>query len=363
MKPKIYAAYLPQYHEIPENSEFWGKGYTDWVAVKKAAPLFKGHAQPKVPLGNVYYDLSNPETIRKQAELARKYGIDGFCIYHYWFYTGKNLLTKPAELLLANKDIDIGFFFAWDNGSWKRTWSKIKGGNDWSPMQDNLKNNSGSGLLVEYKLGGIKDWKAHFLWLLPYFKDERYQKIGGKPIFVFFNYEPKMQEMVEYWDQLAKENGFNGIFFVVRYNPQIELPENLFRLCYQPSYFLSGTFIQHVFSKIHKIISPNKTRQISYDKVWKSILHSAKKSDAKTISGAIVNYDDTPRRGVKGTVFINSSPDKFQHYLRELLKIDEQKDRPFIYLTAWNEWGEGAYLEPDALNQYQYLEAVKKAKA
>lgn len=122
MKPNIIAFYLPQFHTIPENDEWWGKGFTDWVNVKNARPLFGGHMQPRIPLNTNYYDLSTVEAIRWQTSLAREYGVDGFCIYHYWF-NGKLLLEKPAEILLANNDIDISFCFSWANEPWARTWT------------------------------------------------------------------------------------------------------------------------------------------------------------------------------------------------------------------------------------------------
>ena len=171
MKTKVIAMYLPQYHEIEENSLFWGKGYTDWVGVKKAKPFLKNQIQPRIPLNNNYYDLSQVDTLRWQVNLAKKYGVYGFGIYHYWFNDEKNLLTKPAENLLANKDIEMPFFFAWDNTSWKRTWSKIPG-NDWAPAQDNENKKlfeNGKEILVEYVLGEKPEWEKHFNYLLPFF--------------------------------------------------------------------------------------------------------------------------------------------------------------------------------------------------
>jgi hypothetical protein len=173
MKPKVFCMYLPQYHEIPENNSFWGQGFTDWIAVKKALPLFEGHQQPKLPLYNNYYDLEDISSIKWQVELATKSGVDGFVIYHYWFSKEKNVLQKPAENILHNKDIKISFFFAWDNASWKRTWSACYG-NDWSPVFDNLdsKENSDNGILLELKYGEESDWEIHFNYLLQFFSDD-----------------------------------------------------------------------------------------------------------------------------------------------------------------------------------------------
>ena len=135
MKPEIFAAYLPQYHETEENNMFWGKGFTDWVGVKAAKPQFDGHIQPRVPLNNNYYDLSDYKVIHAQAQLAKKYGIDGFNIYHYWFDKSHPVLFKPAQNILEHKDIDIKFFFTWDNHSWIRSWSNIRG-NAWAPKKN-----------------------------------------------------------------------------------------------------------------------------------------------------------------------------------------------------------------------------------
>ena len=175
MKTKVFAAYLPQYHETEDNNKFWGLGYTDWVGVRNAKPQFDGHKQPKVPLNENYYDLTNYESIIWQANLAKEYGIDGFNIYHYWFKDGKQELQKPAEILLQHKEININFFFTWDNASWRRTWGNIQG-NDWAPAFDKNMSKSGSATLVEFQYGEEPQWKAHFEYLLQFFKDERYYK-------------------------------------------------------------------------------------------------------------------------------------------------------------------------------------------
>ena len=177
-KTKLIAMYLPQYHQIQENDEFWGEGFTDWITVRNAKPLFEGHDQPKVPLNNNYYDLSFRENVEWQAKLAKQYGIYGFGIYHYWFNNEKNLLTKPAQIIQENKDIDIKYFYAWDNISWKRSWSNVKeSGNAWAPAIEKQKGiNSGPCILIPYLIGGEADWKNHYNYLKPYFKDSRYIK-------------------------------------------------------------------------------------------------------------------------------------------------------------------------------------------
>ena len=212
MKTKIIANYLPQFHSIPQNDQWWGKGYTDWEAVKKCKPQFKGHNQPRIPLNSHYYSLDQVEEIRRQSDLANKYGVYGFGIYHYWFSSKLRLLEKPAEILLNSKDINQHFILIWDNGSWKRTWSNVKNGFDWAPEFDNKNNQSheGNGLLAELVYGDEEEWRIHFDYLLPFFKDERYIKIDGKPAFVFYQMENDYEtivQMTKKWDEWAKNEG------------------------------------------------------------------------------------------------------------------------------------------------------------
>lgn len=165
---KIFANYLPQFHQIPENDKYWGKGFTDWVSCRNATPLYAGHQQPKKPLNNNYYSLDNVKSIKWQANLAKKYGITGFAIYHYWFHSGLNLLTTPPNLIRENKDIDIDYFFVWDNNSWKKTWSALTGGASWTSDTDKK-----TEIMAELIYGGKEEWKAHFEYLLPFFQDEQ----------------------------------------------------------------------------------------------------------------------------------------------------------------------------------------------
>ena len=364
MKTKLIAMYLPQYHEIRENSLFWGEGYTDWVAVKKAKPFLENQVEPRVPLNNNYYDLADPEVLRWQAKLAKEHGVYGFGIYHYWFNNEQNLLTKPAENLLANKDIELPFFFAWDNSNWKRSWSKVRG-NDWNPIMDNEnkpKLDDGKEILVEFILGDEKDWKKHFDWLLPYFKDDRYIKIKNKPLFFMFYHSKDIDRMVEYWNELAKENGFDGMH--VAYNntirTRLEFVKGLNYYNYQPTYVNFGPGNPINFLKKKLFGKDKKIRE--YDWVWKKIIRSIKRNNGKHVfDGLIAMYDDSPRRGEKAMVFVNASPEKLEKYLSKALKITSKQGKEYVFLTAWNEWGEGAYLEPDETYGYQYLEAVKRA--
>lgn len=356
--------YLPQYHVIKENSMFWGEGYTDWVGVKKAKPFLENQIQPRVPLNNNYYDLSDPDVLRWQVKLAKEHGIYGFGMYHYWFNNEQNLLTKPSENLLNNKDIEIPFFFAWDNGNWKRSWSKIRG-NDWNPIIDNESKpllDNGKEVLVEYILGGKDDWEKHFNYLLPFFKDTRYIKIDNRPLFFMFNHSKNEDKMVDYWDLLAKKHGFKGVYvaFNNTIRTRLDFNRKLKYFNYQPTFLNFGP--RNPVNFIKKKIFGNDKKIRTYDSVWKKIIRSIKSNNGRRVfDGLIAIYDDTPRRGENAMVFTNSTPEKLELYLKKALRIMCKQNKEYAFLTAWNEWGEGAYLEPDETNGYKYLEAVKRA--
>lgn len=374
--PKIIAMYLPQFHQIPENDAFWGDGFTDWIPVRKARPLYITHNQPNVPLDNNYYDLSQEQNVIWQSKLAQQYGIYGFGVYHYWFNSQKQVLTKPAEILRDNVQAPMPYFLVWDNASWKRTWSNVAG-NDWAPMFENGQPTlNKDGILLEYILGNKEDWKIHYDYLRSHFISPNYIKKGNKPIFVIFNYDDRLDEMAEYWNSLAKDDGFDGIQMIYRYTSKIDLRKDYlcnkgaFLYNYEPmtSAWTTGsiTLWYRVVRKIKKILrkvrKDNNYILYSYDMVWKTILRNAKglNSDRNIIHGAFVSYDDTPRRGYeRGKIIYGATPKKFRKYFGKLIEISQIQGKEYIFLTAWNEWGEGAYLEPDAKYEYQYLDAIK----
>ncbi len=362
-KTKVFAAYLPQYHETEDNNQFWGKGYTDWTAVKRATPQYNGHIQPKIPLGGKYYDLSNVEEIKNQAILARMYGIDGFNIYHYWFKNGKQELETPAELLLATPEIDIEYFFTWDSGSWKRTWSNVPG-NDWAP---NFDTNTGTAILVE---GGYEEetaWKCHFEYLLKFFKDKRYVKIDNKPVLFFMDTGSfkTLEKMYKYWDRLAKGHGFSGMYLASRCRVFFNKSAFGNSFFYEPEYSAWGRrrAFETRWTKYTGIEFKSKYSVkyvYDYDFVWKRIIRREAKNLKNMIPGCFVSYDDTPRRGKKAMIVANASPDKFYYYFKAFYELCCKNNREILLITAWNEWGEGAFLEPDTINKFAYLEAARK---
>lgn len=365
MTPKIIAMYLPQFHSIPENDEFWGKGFTDWVTVKKAKPLFEGHDQPRIPLNDNYYDLSLKESVEWQCKLAADYGIYGFGVYHYWFNDEKNLLTKPAEIMRDSKTIKTKYFFTWDNCSWVRSWSNVSG-NDWSPLADQEQKKGGPKVLLQYVVGNEDSWIKHYDYVKSHFDSPNYLKIGNRPVFAIINYSEDIGKMADCWNKMAKEDGYDGVYFIFKYRLFADFPDGANLYNYEPHFSAWGNIgtITRVKNAIVRRLKIEKDIYFyNYDKVWKSLLENARKhTESNFYHGAFVCYDDTPRRGRnRSRVVLGCTPIKFEKYLRKLFLISKEQNKEFIFLTAWNEWSEGTYLEPDEHNSYSYLKAVKKA--
>lgn len=358
MIPKILSLYLPQFYETEENSKWYGEGFTDWVAVKKAKPLYERHLQPRTPLNQNYYNLSRIETIEWQAALAKEYGIDGFCFYHYWFDSDTRLLEKPAELLLENKKIDITFCFSWANESWKRTWSNVSKGNVWCDGFDSAvqkKDISDRGLLVKQTYGREEEWKKHIEYLIPFFKDERYLKRDRKP--VFFIYQPCdilcIKSMTHVWEERLKEEGFDGIYLVgasygKRYSKEVSISYN-----HEP-----GTAFEKCRETKKNTKTENSIEFFDYDTIWSDIIDDI---ECGKLSCAFTDFDASPRKGYNSTIVRGSTAYKFGKYFREFLIKNIEAENDIVLINAWNEWGEGMYLEPCVDNGYGYLTAVKSA--
>lgn len=350
---KSIAIYLPQYYETEYNNKWWGKGFTDWTAVKKATPCFKDHKQPKIPLNDFYYDLLNKNTFIYQRELMEKYGIYGLCFYHYYFKDGIRVLEKPAENLLNWKDVDIPFCFNWPSEKWIRTWSNFYG-NIWGEKFDKDVDLVGDGVLLEQNFGSKKDWKAHFNYLLQFFRDKRYIKIDGKPIFIFHNTEqiPCLKEMTKYWIDLAKENGLEGIYFIGS-NVSCYREELDAVLINEPTHTRKRLLNKGVYT-VH-----NGVTCFKYSDYVEEVLHTKPLMGIKTYYCGVPGYDTTPRRGYNGECFLDNSSGLFELLMDGLYKKSIEDGNEYVFINAWNEWGEGMYLEPDKEKKYSVLEAVR----
>lgn len=359
--PLLVALYLPQYYETEYNNEWWGKGYTEWTACRQAKPLFKGHTQPKSPLNGNYYDLSQKENIRWQIDLAKKYKIDGFAIYQY-YSCGKKLLDVPTEIIRDNPDLDIPFFLFWANESWQKKWF----GQD-------------STVVWEQKYGSSEDWLNHFNYCLSYFLDKRYIRINDMPVYAIYNAWAfqEIDKFIDLWNEEAKKNGFKGIYFIKCMGRRDSKSIGKFSsiVTREPNY--SFAFNENIFektirvsrSKIVEFLNKNilipkgkgiVNLKVSYDKMWKKIL--AQDANSQTCLGAFTDWDNSPRRGYNSIIMLGGTPKKFGMYMNKLWNKAIECESPMIVINAWNEWAEGAYLEPDNLNGYAYLEEISKLK-
>lgn len=260
-KIKTIAFYLPQYHAIPENDWAWGVGFTEWTNVKKAKPLFEGHYQPRVPLENNYYNLLDERVLVEQSKTAQKYGIFGFCYYHYWFKNGKKLLEKPIEKMLQSKDVTIPYCLCWANENWTKKWD-----------------GSDNEVIVLQDYGGQNEWEKHFQYLLAYFRDKRYITINGKPVFLIYrpNIIPCIQKMLKFFERRALEVGLKGICFVVQngsayFDPEFIMGKFSYQIKFEPffSYGLSGrqNWKQRKFISVLKFLRINKIVYKCYEKM------------------------------------------------------------------------------------------------
>lgn len=362
---KTIAMYLPQFHEVPENNEWWGKGFTEWVAAKSAERLFEGHNQPRVPLNDNYYDLLNRTTMEQQAQTAKEYGLDGFCFYHYYFKDGRKILEKPAENLLRWADIDMPFCFCWANESWGRTWSKMDRRavyvNSWMEKLEHgtTEEKKATGLLLEQKYGREPEWEEHFSYLLSFFEDVRYIKKGEAPILLIYKPGdiPCLAEMIYFWKQKIKENGFDDIYVIgLNTNKKLEGLDAI--LINGPSMYFSR-------STGGRNIMPIKKQGINgfrYEEVWENAIASEPVKGCQTYFGGFTDFDDTPRRGRNGWFLEGTSSKLFEKYLYLLMRKNQKADNEYTFINAFNEWGEGMYLEPDKKNGYAYLEILRQVK-
>ncbi|MBP3776169.1 MAG: glycoside hydrolase family 99-like domain-containing protein [Prevotella sp.] len=376
MKPRIIGLYLPQYHPIPENDKWWGKGFTEWNNVVKAKPLFRGHYQPHLPADLGFYDLRLPEVREQQAQLAREAGLEGFCYYHYWFGNGRQLLQRPFEEVLKSGKPDFPFCLCWANHDWtNKTWQK---GN--TMKRDSMI------MKMEYS---HEDHIAHFNYLLPAFKDPRYIKVDGKPIFAVWAPRniPEIKAFIDLWQQMAKENGLEGIHFIGQtdntgkalmgekanyysadkakeyYDEVIKLGfDAVMSSGYRRAVGLTeGRMMMMWKMLLTKTFHPSCTR-LDYERLMK---HYYVEEDAgeNIYPTLLPQWDRTPRAGRKAEVLTNSTPEKFQKTIEEVLQLIKQKqpEHQILFLKAWNEWGEGDYVEPDQMFGHGWLDAIKNA--
>ncbi len=377
MKPRIIALYLPQFHPIPENDEWWGKGFTEWNNVVKAKPLFKGHYQPHLPADLGFYDLRLPEVRQQQADLAREAGIEGFCYYHYWFGNGKQLLERPFNEVLASGKPDFPFCICWANHDWtNKTWVKDK-----STHRDSMI------MKMEYSM---EDHVAHFNALLPAFKDKRYITVDGKPLFAIYQPKaiPDVGKFIELWQNMARENGLPGIHFVgysvnssgrsVKGNKVSLWTTDEAAEHYKSVLDLGFDAVLSSGLSRAQSICKGKLKMLFYFLTKNSFLPTSNICDYADVMKhyyveedawenvyptLLPQWDRTPRAGKATNPLINATPEKFQKTIENALELIKNKapEHKILFLKAWNEWGEGDYVEPDDRFGHGWLDAIRKA--
>ena len=356
-KLKVIAYYLPQFHAIPENDQWWGEGFTEWINVKKAMPLFKGHKQPNIPTEELgYYNLLDDEIRRKQAALAKEAGIDAFCYWHYWFGNGRELLEAPFKKTLADKSNDFGFCLGWANESWKRK--------QWA------KDGIGDVTLIEQLYLGYSDDEAHFYAYLEAFKDERYVRINGKPLFLIYRPfdHPNIKEFITTWNKLARLNGIkDGFCFIAELGAYYNIKsieylksQGFDYVTYERANMGQAPTFRRIFYTLKNYLLRRPKRVIDY-RSFISWAYTEKDNRLNVVPGICPTWDHSPRSGSRCSILHGSSPKLFAKLLKNTLRINrEGTNLPILFIKSWNEWGEGNYIEPDTKWGKSYIEEMGK---
>lgn len=376
-RARVIAYYLPQFHPIPENDEWWGKGFTEWTNVGKAKPLFKGHYQPRVPADLGYYDLRLPEVREAQADMAREAGVEGFCYWHYWFSHDKRLLGRVFDEVLQSGRPDFPFCLGWANHSWTNK--------SWEAGTRKVKEQT----LMEM-VYNKDEYIKHFYDVLPAFKDKRYMQVDGKPIFVVWDplAFPDTSEFIELWQKLALENGLRGIYFIgAKQNIDLQDKKSNGFLIFKKNKHTAARHYNAVIDAGFDAVNSKGYERAEYicrtpfDIIFRTIasrcfkLFPISKCDQADINANVFveedkwenvypsimpGWDRSPRSGKKARIHANATPEVFKKHIQDALKIIEHKkdEHKILFLWSWNEWAEGSYVEPDLKYGHGFLDAL-----
>jgi len=347
--PRLIAFYLPQFHPIPENDEWWGQGFTEWTNVAKAVPMFPGHYQPHIPADLGFYDLRLPETRAAQAEMAQSYGIEAFCYWHYWF-AGRQILERPFNEVLKSGEPKFPFCLGWAN----QTWSGI-----WHGNPDRI--------LIEQTYTGDADCEAHFRAVVDAFGDDRYLRVDGKPLFYIYRPMaiPDTRRFMDLWRTLAHRTGFPGLYLVAEggseWNPtdhgiDASVTVNLPSLHgWQPWW--------HPVRRAHWEWWKRSGRPtiIPYEEAEVEVA-PPRRPGIRSHPCLLPNWDNSPRSGRNGLVLHNSTPELFRRQLRRgiAMTADDRTEERLLFVKSWNEWAEGNHLEPDLKFGRGYLDVIRE---
>ncbi len=342
---RLIAFYLPQFHPIPENNMWWGTGFTEWTSATRAKPLFEGHYQPHLPADLGFYDLRLAETRRQQIELARRYGIDGFC-YHYYWFSGRRLLERPLEAMLADPASDLPFCLNWANESWTRRWNAAE--------HEVL-------LQQEYRPGDdqrfIED-AARFL------RDPRYIRIDGRPLLIVYRPQeiPNCGQWMRTWREYSRSQGLgelflcaalthgNRSFLELGFDGAVDFPPHNVNIANaNATVSFSGPFSGNIF-RYADFARHYLDRDYRHAKIYRSVVPS---------------WDNSARTGQRATVLLDGTPGNYEFWLREALDKTAQErtgEERIVFINGWNEWAEGCHLEPDQRHGHGFLMATRRAK-
>ncbi len=363
---RLIAFYLPQFHPIPENDEWWGKGFTEWTNVAKARPLFRGHYQPHLPADLGFYDLRVPEVREAQAAMAREYGIEAFCYWHYWF-AGEQLLERPFREMLKSGKPDFPFCLGWANHSWTGIWS----GGDTKRM------------LKEQTYPGKEDYQRHFEFLLRAFEDPRYVRVAGSPLLVIHKPLdiPNARATLDYWRELAEKAGLPGLHIVATldYNERgwDAVGHGFDAVTVWPLDAIMGCrnylWIAHLkpvinrpkLWRLNRFVEgrwPGRVHIYDYTEILPKLICERTVNMPTYYPMVVPNWDTTPRYSHNAIVFHNSNPESFRSHLRNVLKQvgTQTVKHQIVFIKSWNEWAEGNHLEPDVRFGHAYLRVVKE---
>ena len=376
-KARVIAFYLPQFHPIPENDKWWGKGFTEWTNVAKAKPLFRGHYQPRIPADLGFYDLRLPEVREQQAQMAREAGIEGFCYWHYWFSHDKKLLERPFQEVLQSGKPDFPFCLGWANHNWTNK--------SWEAGTRQQKE-----MTLMKMVYSEDEYIQHFYDVLPAFKDKRYITVDGKPLFYIWSALalPNPKRFIQLWQQLATENSLKGIYFVGLQFNLLESEKSLKATFTKniPNY-ASHHYAQLLEQGYDAVNSRGYHRadlqcRSIFDIIWRSLsirlfkhfpiskcdqrrinkwLYTEEDRQENVYPTLMPNWDRTPRSGKKARIYTNSTPEVFGEQIDQVLDLikDKKPEHKIVFLMSWNEWAEGNYIEPDMKYGHGYLNVLK----
>lgn len=354
---KVFSFFLPQFHPIPQNDEWWGAGFTEWTNVARSVPKFRGHYQPHLPADLGFYDLRLADTRHQQADLARQYGIDGFIYYHYWF-NGTRLLHEPLDFLLTEQAPGFPYFFCWANENWTRRWDGME-----------------ANILIKQDYSFADDLE-HIRFLIPFFKTEAYHKRLGCPVLAVYRTEllPDPAETVRIWREEVKKAGFPDLFLIRIENlgPRPDPASEGFdaALEFAPDQVIRGPRLYHgrryEWLSAMGLLEKGKVenRLYRYDSLVRAMLNK-RKPGYRWYRCACPSWDNSARRQQGASLFLDPDPALFREWVTTLLRdslSQQPEEDQFIAINAWNEWAEGCHLEPDQRYGHAWLEAVRDAK-